>query len=98
VHPKTSITDQEELSSLLQVPLVAGTINRGSEVIGAGQWQGWKKTRVKKKNQHGGVFWFFWVFFGFFIYLPRRESFRVFSVSRKLLGASKLKILITHTN
>jgi hypothetical protein len=38
VHPKTSITDQEELSSLLQVPLVAGTINRGSEVIGAGQW------------------------------------------------------------
>ncbi len=37
VHPKTSITDQEELSSLLQVPLVAGTINRGSEVIGAGQ-------------------------------------------------------------
>ncbi len=37
MHPKTSITDQEELSSLLQVPLVAGTINRGSEVIGAGQ-------------------------------------------------------------
>lgn len=36
VHPKTSITDQEELSSLLQVPLVAGTLNRGSEVIGAG--------------------------------------------------------------
>jgi len=36
VHPKTSIEDQKELSSLLQVPLVAGTINRGSEVIGAG--------------------------------------------------------------
>ena len=36
VHPKTSITDQEELSSLLQVPLVAGTVNRGSDVIGAG--------------------------------------------------------------
>lgn len=36
VHPKTSIQDQEELSSLLQVPLVAGTINRGSEVLGAG--------------------------------------------------------------
>jgi len=35
-HPKTSIEDQEELSSLLQVPLVAGTVNRGSEVIGAG--------------------------------------------------------------
>jgi len=36
VHPKTSIEDQDELSSLLQVPLVAGTINRGSDVIGAG--------------------------------------------------------------
>lgn len=36
VHPKTSVEDQDELSSLLQVPLVAGTVNRGSEVIGAG--------------------------------------------------------------
>ena len=36
VHPRTSIEDQDELSSLLQVPLVAGTINRGSDVIGAG--------------------------------------------------------------
>ncbi|KAG8768915.1 Eukaryotic translation initiation factor 6 [Serendipita sp. 411] len=36
VHPKTSIQSQDELSSLLQVPLVAGTVNRGSEVIGAG--------------------------------------------------------------
>merc|ERR1712183_1016774 len=36
VHPKTSIENQEELSSLLQVPLVAGTVNRGSEVIGGG--------------------------------------------------------------
>ncbi|KAK4135313.1 translation initiation factor 6 [Trichocladium antarcticum] len=36
VHPKTSIQDQDELSSLLQVPLVAGSINRGSNVIGGG--------------------------------------------------------------
>ncbi|XP_037108510.1 eukaryotic translation initiation factor 6 isoform X1 [Syngnathus acus] len=36
VHPKTSIEDQDELSSLLQVPLVTGTVNRGSEVIAAG--------------------------------------------------------------
>lgn len=36
VHPKTTVADQDELSSLLQVPLVAGTINRGSDVIGAG--------------------------------------------------------------
>lgn len=36
VHPKTSVEDQDELSSLLQVPLVAGTVNRGSEVIAAG--------------------------------------------------------------
>lgn len=32
----TVIEDQDELSSLLQIPLVAGTINRGSEVVGAG--------------------------------------------------------------
>lgn len=36
VHPHTSIEDLDELSTLLQVPLVAGTVNRGSEVIGAG--------------------------------------------------------------
>ncbi|KAJ7564406.1 hypothetical protein O6H91_02G016100 [Diphasiastrum complanatum] len=36
VHPHTSIEDLDELSSLLQVPLVAGSVNRGSEVIGAG--------------------------------------------------------------
>ena len=36
VHPKTSVEDLDELSSLLQVPLVAGTVNRGSDVIGAG--------------------------------------------------------------
>ncbi|CAI8506814.1 unnamed protein product [Pichia kudriavzevii] len=36
VHPQTTIQDQEELSSLLQVPIVAGTVNRGSNVVGAG--------------------------------------------------------------
>ena len=36
VHPRTTIEDQEELSSLLQVPLVAGTVNRGCDVLGAG--------------------------------------------------------------
>jgi translation initiation factor 6 len=36
VHPRTTIEDLEELSSLLQIPLVAGTVNRGSDVIGAG--------------------------------------------------------------
>ncbi|KAF3923675.1 hypothetical protein ABW20_dc0100215 [Dactylellina cionopaga] len=36
VHPTTSIQDQDELSSLLQVPLVAGSVNRGSAVVGAG--------------------------------------------------------------
>mmetsp|Transcript_9783 Transcript_9783/g.24384 ORF Transcript_9783/g.24384 Transcript_9783/m.24384 type:complete len:246 (-) Transcript_9783:613-1350(-) len=36
VHPKTSIEDLDELSSLLQIPLVAGTVNRGSDVIAAG--------------------------------------------------------------
>ena len=36
VHPKTSVEEQKELSSLLQVPVTAGTVNRGSDVIGAG--------------------------------------------------------------
>jgi translation initiation factor 6 len=36
VHPRTTIADLEELSSLLQIPLVAGTVNRGSDVLGAG--------------------------------------------------------------
>jgi len=36
VHPKTSLEEQKELSSLLQVPVTAGTINRGSDVVGAG--------------------------------------------------------------
>lgn len=36
VHPKTTLEDQDELSSLLQVPLVAGTVNRGSDLIGGG--------------------------------------------------------------
>jgi translation initiation factor 6 len=36
VAPGTTVEDLDELSSLLQVPLVAGTVNRGSDVIGAG--------------------------------------------------------------
>lgn len=36
VHPKCKMEEQDELSSLLQVPLVAGTVNRGSELIGGG--------------------------------------------------------------
>ena len=36
LHPHTSIAEQEELSTLLQIPLVAGTVNRGSDMIGAG--------------------------------------------------------------
>jgi len=36
VHPRTSVDDQEELSALMQVPIVAGTVNRGSDVVGAG--------------------------------------------------------------
>lgn len=44
VHPKTTIADQNELSSLLQVPLVAGTVNCGSDILSAGMvvndWKG----------------------------------------------------------
>ena len=30
------MSDMEELSQLIQIPMVAGTVNRGSDVIGAG--------------------------------------------------------------
>eukprot|EP01125_Pyxidicula_operculata_P016367 TRINITY_DN561_c2_g1_i1.p1 TRINITY_DN561_c2_g1~~TRINITY_DN561_c2_g1_i1.p1 ORF type:complete len:244 (-),score=76.90 TRINITY_DN561_c2_g1_i1:104-835(-) len=36
VHPKCSVEELDEISSLVQVPLVAGTINRGSDVLGGG--------------------------------------------------------------
>ena len=36
VHPNTLIEDQDELSSLLQVHLVVGTVNHNSEVIAVG--------------------------------------------------------------
>jgi translation initiation factor 6 len=36
VHPMTSVAELDELSSLLQIPLCAGTVNRGSDVIGGG--------------------------------------------------------------
>ncbi|KAL3284770.1 hypothetical protein HHI36_018913 [Cryptolaemus montrouzieri] len=35
-HPKTSVVDLEELSSLLQIPLTVGTVNRGNRLIGTG--------------------------------------------------------------
>jgi len=36
VHPLTSVQELDELANLLQIPLCAGTVNRGSDVIGAG--------------------------------------------------------------
>lgn len=36
VHPKTPIQDMDELSSILQVPVVAGTVNRGNAAVGSG--------------------------------------------------------------
>lgn len=36
VHTKCSVEDMDELSGLLQVPITNGTINRGSDVVGAG--------------------------------------------------------------
>lgn len=36
LHPKTTLEEQDELSTLLQLPAVAGTINRGLDMIGAG--------------------------------------------------------------
>merc|ERR1712150_153248 len=36
VHANTPMQDMEELSQLIQIPLTAGTVNRGSDVVGAG--------------------------------------------------------------
>ncbi|EER03676.1 eukaryotic translation initiation factor, putative [Perkinsus marinus ATCC 50983] len=36
VHPTTTVEEMDELSQLLQVPLTAGTVNRGSDSVGAG--------------------------------------------------------------
>jgi len=36
VHPRATVEILDELSSLLQVPVVAGTVNRGSDMIGSG--------------------------------------------------------------
>lgn len=36
VAPQATVEELDELSSLLQVPLVAGSVNRGSDVVGAG--------------------------------------------------------------
>lgn len=36
VHTETSMEELQNLASILQVPLTAGTVNRGDKVIGAG--------------------------------------------------------------
>jgi len=36
VHARTPMQDMEELSQLIQIPLTAGTVNRGSDIVGAG--------------------------------------------------------------
>ena len=36
VHPLTSTAELDELSNLFQIPIAAGTINRGSDIIAAG--------------------------------------------------------------
>ena len=36
MHPMCSVAELDALSSLVQVPLCAGTVNRGSDQIGTG--------------------------------------------------------------
>ncbi|TGZ66147.1 hypothetical protein CRM22_005497 [Opisthorchis felineus] len=36
VHPRTTVDELDQLSSLLQLPLTAGTVNRGSPMVAAG--------------------------------------------------------------
>jgi hypothetical protein len=52
--------------------------------------QGWKKPGLKKKNQPSVFFGFFVFFVVFFGSLPQKSVLGVFSVSRILLGSSRL--------
>ncbi|CAK65132.1 unnamed protein product (macronuclear) [Paramecium tetraurelia] len=36
VHPLTTVEELDELANLLQIPLCAGTVNRGSDIIASG--------------------------------------------------------------
>jgi len=36
VHPMTSVEEYEEIANLMQIPISAGTVNRGSELLGSG--------------------------------------------------------------
>ena len=36
VHPMCSVAELDELSTILQIPLCAGTVNRGSDVVASG--------------------------------------------------------------
>ena len=36
MHPLATVSELDQLSSLLQIPIVAGTVNSGSDTIGAG--------------------------------------------------------------
>jgi len=54
---------------------------------------GLEKTRFKKKTQPSGFFGFFvffWVFGLFWVFCPEERVLGFFSVSRILLGASRL--------
>jgi hypothetical protein len=56
------------------------------EKPGADNKAGLEKTRVFKKNQPSGFFWFIYIY----IFAQKREFLGFFSVSRILLGASRL--------
>lgn len=51
VHPMTSIGELDELSNLFQIPIGAGTLNRGSDLISAGcvvnDWSGFVGKHIK---------------------------------------------------
>jgi hypothetical protein len=52
--------------------------------------QGWKNPGFKKKKPAQWDFWFLGVFLFFLYICPQKRVFRVYSVSRILLGASRL--------
>lgn len=96
VHPKTSIQDQDELSSLLQVPLVAGSVNRGSAVVGAGMvvndWMAVTGTYKTCKTSRWA-----WSNFIIQVLIPQRPSSPSWSLSSGSARATALPTSTLHT-
>jgi hypothetical protein len=91
---RRKLAEAEEVMTGMETMMTATEEeNRRLQVANKGQvGPGFEKTRLKKKTKKKQVvFWVFGFFWGFLLFIyPEKRGFRVFSVSRILLGASRL--------